>query len=1157
MKTKLITKYGKKALVLLCACLAAAALLIGATAARANADALDLLIEDFEADNGGWVNSTRSAAQKRSGGYSTKANGNAMVPLGELYSAPMDLSGYEGLRISIYVQNDGDLPGDGDGQLEVSYVDMSANPTADSFGARNIFGGHKYGWALGGLNLKAGWNDINFKFSEGNMGSSKPSLSAINYIGFYFTNARNAEIYFDDVWAIVNFPTVTIPPCTASGYHIDGFNTGSGWSGGTLTDAEGMVKEGDKSLSTTGLGIVPIGKKFEPALDLSDYDAITFWLYVSNVTVFNSMADGQFELRASDTSGDAQEIHWSLKNIPNLKAGWNFVTFMFADADKTGSVSEGSIGYIRFYFDALIGNPVTVAFDQLHANSVAGLQIDSFDAGAGWSDSGSFGIDAGEAYHKEGTGAMRMDGQGIGSNGKSYAEPFDFTGFDALAMWIFVSDVTAFNSMGDGQFELREDSSKNDSDEIHWSLKNIPNLKTGWNRVLFPFDGADKAGGAALSKIQYIRFYFVGLTSSCTVVFDDLRAVESQFMADTTPIEGIKILPLDKLAAGVFDSMTLDFIDHKEGYAAHTTAGNNSSEALTAAFDAGVTNLALSGANQLVMTLWLYIDDIDAVTAGFIELSSSTNADTLELEWNMTSALDDLTDGWNWLVLPAGYASQVGGIIDTNELKRIRVSVTASANITVKLDRISIMNASTAGYDEVPPSSEKLTFNPVDTRLIASADTTDADTFSGLPLEQAAHKQGYAAVILSKTASPAQRISTKLQNLNVGQTDLLVNNYTSANEFGLTFWFHVSDQTAAAVASLTVEAASANHADFTTSVAVWTVSTGLASGWNWVVLKAGDAAITGIVDADAISAVRFTVSAVAADGGYAAVATMLDRVSVVNAAIPANIAAPSQNEQLIRNPVTDRIIVNCDVVSQVYFQGNAIERADYREGLGAVKTSGSGYALNANGFTVGKTDLTKESLVLGFWIWIQDPALYNPAAVNGQVEISSSASYDTNELSWEIKALFKELDEGWNWVALTGASAAVSGGMPDFDNLIRFRIYVNNIANSELRLDRITLTNIGAPDYAAAPDWESEIGGGDGEFAGGNVYAPKNPSFLEADLSEPTEIKEKETVSQKVSKTGCGCGSAAVGGAAAGALALAALALAVGLRGAAKSRRAG
>ena len=203
-----------------------------------------------------------------------------------------------------------------------------------------------------------------------------------------------------------------------------------------------------------------------------------------------------------------------------------------------------------------------------------------------------------------------------------------------------------------------------------------------------------------------------------------------------------------------------------------------------------------------------------------------------------------------------------------------------------------------------------------------------------------------------------------------------------------------------------------------------------------------------------------------------------------------------------KTPVTSKIIIDCNSISSSLFTGNTIDRNDYRYGLGAVRTSGAGYQLTAQNLNVGQTDLTKDTLVLALWLYIEADLI--TSNVNGQIEISSNSQFDKNELFWDITDL--DLENGWNWVVLKGEDGYISGGYPDFDNLTRFRLYVNNIAYSVCKIDRITLTNTGDIAGMQMPDWESETSA-EGAFSGANGSEAKNEPFMDVDLT-PDEITE-------------------------------------------------
>ena len=121
--------------------------------------------------------------------------------------------------------------------------------------------------------------------------------------------------------------------------------------------------------------------------------------------------------------------------------------------------------------------------------------------------------------------------------------------------------------------------------------------------------------------------------------------------------------------------------------------------------------------------------------------------------------------------------------------------------------------------------------------------------------------------------------------------------------------------------------------------------------------------------------------------------------------------------------------------------------------------------------------------------------------LNGQIEISSSDRNDTNELKWEISQWgIEKFQKGWNWLVLKGSDGEFTGGEVNFDALVRFRIYVNGIQQSTLKIDRITIGS--SETLLTAPDWEKEKFGNDPDtgFKGPNAYAPSNDTYIEVDF---------------------------------------------------------
>ncbi len=124
--------------------------------------------------------------------------------------------------------------------------------------------------------------------------------------------------------------------------------------------------------------------------------------------------------------------------------------------------------------------------------------------------------------------------------------------------------------------------------------------------------------------------------------------------------------------------------------------------------------------------------------------------------------------------------------------------------------------------------------------------------------------------------------------------------------------------------------------------------------------------------------------------------------------------------------------------------------------------------------------------------------MFNVTSFSTQVEIGSTNNYDEYEIYWEN--WIDNLVNGWNWVVLYGKDADIFGSAPDFDNLCRFRVYINGVDNSIFKIDRVTISSIYDTDFATAPDWENEIVKNDGTFKGSNGLAPENSTYIEVDF---------------------------------------------------------
>lgn len=876
-----------------------------------------------------------------------------------------------------------------------------------------------------------------------------------------------------------------------SGLHLEGFEESFG--DGVLETGKGMFRQGNGALRLTGQGTAGTGKKLAHTFNLTGYDAISFDLYTDSAARFLAMADGQLEMTSSGSKNDDNEYHWMLKNL-TLKDGWNRVTLKFADAEKSGEVDIAKIDYINFYF---VGLPesVTVIFDDLHAHKTEGTVIESFDGG--------FSTYVEVVSGKVGN-ATNMSGQGWITRTK--IDTVDIADADMLAMWVYCGDEITIKSVGDTEIELSS-SGTCDTNEIAFFLPN--NMKIGWNYLTFPIAEMKKTGGDCdLTAINFLGVVKPGLPF-VNIYFDDLRAIENRYVNPETiePIGKKIILPCDKLVSGVFEGLTVDDEIAKEGVASLTTNGKNKDEILTATFAPVKTGLSLAGDKELGYTFWLYVDQASKLKSAQVELSSSEDCDSFELEWNLD--LSKLTDGWNWITLRASDAQRIGGVIDLDAIVRTRLILFGNDQpMTIKLDCFQIVDSTLEGaFDKV---ETKVVLNPI----TATEENVCDSAWDNATTDETLKKEGYNSINL--TNKDLQETVAATTTVSYGKTDLLITGYKATNRFGASFWLYVKDNTAIASVVFAVQAGEGS--------VMWTLGS-LENGWNWIVLDVKDATVEGTADADNITALALVVTAAKDGDANKNFSVNIDRVKMINAAVESNYDEPA-DESLSRNYVQEKVIIDCNEVGGTTFIGNTVDKGDFRYGSGSVTTSGNGYALNATDLTIEKTDLTKETFVLALWVWIENPDWYNAEGVNSQVEISSSNSYDVNELNWDFAAIAKTLQKGWNWVVLKGADGEITGGMPDFDNLCRFRIYVNNISESTLKIDRVTIGYIGNEAILNAPDWEKELDNA-GQYKGPNSKQAENGLYMDFDVdAEAKSFTAKETVT---AEGGCQSSAEAAG----------------------------
>jgi len=861
-----------------------------------------------------------------------------------------------------------------------------------------------------------------------------------------------------------------------TGFHVLGFDTAFG--DGLVVSDDGFYKEGEGALRLKGQGTLSTGTKLEKPLNLSMYDKISLWLYVDNTESFLAMADGQIELTSAGGRDDANEYSWALKDL-DIKDGWNWVTLDLASAKK-GEPDISKIDYFNVYFIGLPAICDTI-FDDLHAHVSNGVVLESFDEGF----MGQVQVIDGQVDK-----ATNMSGQGWVAR-KKYATTFNIADCDTIGLWIKCDDETTCTSIAGTEIEL---SSSGEPDKCELAFFLPDNLKVGWNYVTWKIsEGRPSADPIDLTAVNFIGIVKTGLPM-VTCYFDDLRAYEDQFKNPEVvePIDKQVIISADKVASGVFNGMTIDDVEYKEGFASLSTVTKDGSTKLKALFDPLKSGLSLKGEHELGYAFWFYVEDASKLTGMYVELGSY-DGQPFELEWHLDLA--EIQSGWNWITLKASDAARPKGVIDTNNLIRTRIVIDGSAT-TVKFDCFVVVDSTIDGAFD--PIEDKIELNPVNSVVADNCESEWAYMNFVTETNEDNKQEGYSSVVIEANIGLATKATS------IGKTDLLYNPYRSNNELGIAFWTYFEDASKITSAELVLlnDITGNNRAS-------WVITENLTDGWNYIVLGADAATFYGAFDTDAINYVQYGVNATED------VTALIDRVRIINYAIEENRAVPAY-EGVDRNPVVDKVIIDCNSTGGFIFTGNRVDKDDFRYGTGSVYTSGFGYQLYALGLDIGATDLIKKTFVMGLWVWIEDITLYDVDSFSSQIEIGSTNNFDEYEMYWDN--WYEGLTNGWNWVVLQGKDANISGSAPDFDNLCRFRIYINGVDNSTLKIDRITISNIYDEGIFTAPDWENEVINKDSAFSGANGYIAENAPYLDI---RPEDIAEGYVAIGPIELTGC------------------------------------
>ncbi len=715
----------------------------------------------------------------------------------------------------------------------------------------------------------------------------------------------------------------------------------------------------------------------------------------------------------------------------------------------------------------------------------------------------------------------------------------------AFVFWLYVHNQSTIDYIKNAQgFNINVSNGENFSDAKKWEY-NIVSLANdfmvGWNKIIIPFSSSmcqKHGGGAENATVGNIRI--VALDGAGAGVADVAFADFGYFLTDETQPTVVnrktQMVKPDDVAFGVENASDLTKDEtiltvNNQPVPAYSAIGKNwgkKDQLIT--FDRAYDLSSHDLYGKSVLSFGIYFADETtleahrAIQQGYAVTLGSGSAFNAEnaYSFDISALFADCSAGWNTVYLPVDTADTKGAI-DWANVKFLHIGWdTAFAEGECEVAFAQFVLIST---DDVARSVEN------DSGISLSVTTVEE-----LPKVQLVRNK--------KNITAYSTIGKGWGRLNEKRISL-AKSYNAAKfqENGaLSFWLYIENQnTLDAYKAVTGnwfvtvysgEYKGANKLTFE----IHTVFADCIVGWNKLVLPFA-AGTNSNFDFGAISSISINQDKATpidanknefAIAEFSVIATDAKNMTVVE---------KISNIEEGLNPIAERVIIDCNTTNGLMFAGNKVDSQDHRYESGCVYTSGAGYALNAQ-FEGGETDLRKPTLILAFWLWIENPAYYFEAdgktfknGINAQIELSSSDRYDTNEINWELKQWgVEKFEKGWNWVVLKGADGNISGGDPNYDALMRFRIYVNGIQQSTMKIDRITIGS--GEKLLTAPDWESEKYGSDPGhgFQGPNAYDSTNDIFFDEDLEDGAKdftatVTEtvKKKVTQIVQKTVYGC----------------------------------
>ena len=483
---------------------------------------------------------------------------------------------------------------------------------------------------------------------------------------------------------------------------LDAMNEVGAWIGtnpSVQTDAEGNVWLGSSDRDEQGS--VVLSRMFDPAVDMRGYAEgyLRVRIYVEDLS---RLTDSQLELSSSGNP-DARELSWNLM-LYLTRSGWNEIDLPFANANRVGGeIDLQNVNFMRIY--GVMSDSCLFGVDEIVLTNEEPEEKSRLD------EKGQFVIDEVESLGAWGGTSPSLQSNGA-PVGKGYVytnqkdgdalvliRPLDNLDMSAfkngyLHVWVYVQNVA---SLTGGQIELTS-SGTADQAETAWDLLAYVK-KSGWNELYLPMSQSLKTGGGAdFSKVNFMRIF--ALTGGSNALGVDYVCMSTSAPPPPSRIDANNqyvIDAVDSIETWVGSNVYMNYGGAAVGGAWLATSSVDN--AGSAVFTRLLTNLDASSYKDGYLHMYLYIENVDLVTGGQIELSSSGQPDVLETSWNIGGI--DLKNGWNDIYLPISSATNVAGGANFGYLNFIRIYVQTSKPQTIGIDYIALSRVAPERDDPV------------------------------------------------------------------------------------------------------------------------------------------------------------------------------------------------------------------------------------------------------------------------------------------------------------------------------------------------------------------------------------------------------------------------------------------------------------------------